>query len=484
MAEKIIKSEGLTDSEKYLIKLSNKTFLNLWAYPNAYRDVWINGRKAGKELCDLLVVCGNQVIIFSDKSIKWPEHENVGVAWSRWSRKAIKKSADQIRGAERWILENPDRIFIDQACTKPLPIKIPDSKEIKIHCVSVAIGASNACEEYFQGDAGSFMIFPHIKDESHFNKDLPDFMPFCIGDIDTKGSFIHVMNDVTLDIVMQEMDTITDFTNYLDKKATFIRSGHLGNAAGEEDLLSYYMTNMEDEFNHGFAHPQEKDWREGENFVIGSGLYEEIKNNQSYIQKKQADRISYFLWDGLIEAFTKNIIDGTILVTEGEELNISKHEIGVRYMAMEPRVLRRMYAEGIDGILKKAHEQDRTFRSMMPNPESKDGRDTAYIIMTLKHPKKELEGGYNQYRSVRQNMLQTYCLKFLMLHPHVSRVVGIAFEPPSTKKGNGFSEDMIYAEQPEKWSQENIKEIDRLTKHFNILQNIKYQNFGVNEYPD
>lgn len=484
MTDKIIKSEGLNDSEKYLIKLSNKTFLNLWAYPNVYRDVLVNGKKTGKELCDLLVVCGNQVIIFSDKFIKWSEHKDVSVAWSRWFRKAIKKSADQIRGAERWILENPDRIFIDQACTKPLPIKILDSKEIKIHSVCVAMGASKACEKYFMGDAGSFMIFPHIKDDSHFNKELPDFMPFCIGDIDTKGSFIHVMNDVTLDIVMQEMDTITDFTNYLDKKANFIRSGYLGNVAGEEDLLSYYMTNMEDEFNHGFTHPQNTEWKEGENLIIGGGLYEETRNNPSYIRKKQADKISYFLWDGLIETFTKSIIDGTTLVSEGEILDVSKHEIGVRYMAMEPRVLRRMYAEGIDGILKKSHEQDRTFRTMMPNLESKDDRDTAYIIMTLKHPKKELKGGCNQYRSVRLNMLQAYCLKFLMMHPHVRRVVGIAFEPPSTQKDNGFSEDMIYAEQPEKWSKENIKEIDRLAKHFNILQNIKYQNFGVSEYPD
>jgi hypothetical protein len=48
----IIRSTGLTTSEQYLAKLADKTFLNLWSYPNLYRDV-------GKELCDLLVVCGN-----------------------------------------------------------------------------------------------------------------------------------------------------------------------------------------------------------------------------------------------------------------------------------------------------------------------------------------------------------------------------------------------------------------------------------------
>ena len=34
---------------------------------------------AGKELCDLLVVCGDDILIFSDKSIKWSSGVNVEV---------------------------------------------------------------------------------------------------------------------------------------------------------------------------------------------------------------------------------------------------------------------------------------------------------------------------------------------------------------------------------------------------------------------
>ncbi len=41
---------------------------------------------------------------------------------------------------------------------------------------------------------------------------------------------------------MEELDTITDFTNYLAKKAEFIRNGNLGTAGGEEELLHYYLT--------------------------------------------------------------------------------------------------------------------------------------------------------------------------------------------------------------------------------------------------
>ena len=41
-----------------------KSFLKLWSYPNLYN-------KNRKELCDLLVVCGDVAVIFSDKYINF-----------------------------------------------------------------------------------------------------------------------------------------------------------------------------------------------------------------------------------------------------------------------------------------------------------------------------------------------------------------------------------------------------------------------------
>jgi hypothetical protein len=96
----IIKGVGKTASEKYLAHLARGTFLNLWSYPNVFIDKRHNDRGVGKELCDLLVVCGNDVLIFSDKHISWPGGDS-NVAWPRWFKRAIQKSANQIRGAER-----------------------------------------------------------------------------------------------------------------------------------------------------------------------------------------------------------------------------------------------------------------------------------------------------------------------------------------------------------------------------------------------
>lgn len=63
-------TKGATASERYLGSLARKAFLSLWSHPNVYTD---ENKKAGKgvgtELCDLLVVFGNDVLIFSDKHI-------------------------------------------------------------------------------------------------------------------------------------------------------------------------------------------------------------------------------------------------------------------------------------------------------------------------------------------------------------------------------------------------------------------------------
>ena len=45
---------GRSPTEEKLAALADKTFLNLWTYPNLFKS-------DGKELCDLLAVCGDGV---------------------------------------------------------------------------------------------------------------------------------------------------------------------------------------------------------------------------------------------------------------------------------------------------------------------------------------------------------------------------------------------------------------------------------------
>ena len=479
----IIKSKGTTRSERYLAKLADKTFLNLWAYPNVYRDVIVNGRKTGKELCDLLVVCGDHVIIFSDKNIIWSKNNDTDVAWQRWYKRAIKKSANQLIGAEKWIIEHPERVFINSACTQRLPINIPLADCRKVHLVAVALGAYKACSKFFSGDVGSFMIRPSLEGDSHVDKDAPEYAPFTIGDINPSGSFVHVMNDVIIDIVMKELDTITDFTDYLEQKSDFIRSGHLISATGEEDLLAYYLERIVGD-RHGFAHPDNREWSEKDRLSISGGMYYDLLNNPQYIEKKKADQISYF-WDRLIRRFTDNMLDGTTIIPKGVSNKISDHEIGVRCMAHETRVMRRLLSQKILDVIGVPDSADRHFRALIP-PLGRSGSGIGYAFMTLSLPRMKLAGGYEQYRKVRINIIMTYCFGMLRRYPHVKRMIGIATESTESRmKTLGSSEDMVMVEQPLEWTPELNTSLDKDLKSFDIIKEGEFtvSNYGVDEYP-
>ena len=56
----IKKSQGITATEKLLADLCEQSFLKLWSYPNPCKD-------DGKELCDLIVVFEDTVLIFFDR---------------------------------------------------------------------------------------------------------------------------------------------------------------------------------------------------------------------------------------------------------------------------------------------------------------------------------------------------------------------------------------------------------------------------------
>ena len=87
------KISGVTSSERYLKILCDLSFLSLWSYSNVYG-------KIAKELCDLLVVVGDEIIIFSDKTCQFPESDDIILDWSRWFRRAIENSAKQVWGSK------------------------------------------------------------------------------------------------------------------------------------------------------------------------------------------------------------------------------------------------------------------------------------------------------------------------------------------------------------------------------------------------
>lgn len=469
----IIRGEGATVSERHLARLAEKSFLNLWSYPNLFRDQKQSRSGDGKELCDLLVVCGQNVLIFSEKTIAWPNGD-VGLAWSRWARRAIQASADQTKGAERWLAQYPDRVFLDRGCTTPFPIGIPSIEHAKIHRIVIANGAATEARKHDASSSGSFVIRPSVKGDRHWGVGA---QPFTIGDIDPDCSFVHVFDEVALDILMRELDTITDFADYLEKRSSFIRSGRLEEAHGEENLLAFYAVRINEHGDHDFISTKEA----AENFKIGRALYAGLTVDPRYIAKVEADRISY-LWDELIKGFTGHMLGGTSITSDGSTFNLNKSEEGIRFMASQSRFQRRCHAIAVGDALETGRERDIFFRLMVGQPGSK-GAETAFFILTMKYLEwMEGAGGYQQYRLKRAERAQFYARGILERFPHLRQVIGISRAPPG--QGAGISEDLLYAQQVD-WSDEDRVAIKADSKALGILQEgVVERAWGEDEFPD
>jgi hypothetical protein len=422
--KRFTKSTGITASERYLADLCERSFLSLWSYPNFYRSL-------GKELCDNLIVFRDHIIIFSDKSCQFPETSNEGSDWSRWFKRAVLQSARQVYGAERWLREQPKRLFLDARCTQPFPLILPRAKDAHFHRVVVALNASARCKRHFNNSgSGSLMLRPNVVGEAHHAK------PFSIGQIDPNKGFVHVFDDVTLNIVLGELDTITDFTNYLTSKEAVLRSGQLLGVAGEEELLACYLTELNVDGKHDVVLPQDFDgvW-------IAEGGWVALTADARYVAKKRADRQSY-AWDELIEKFTAHITSGTLAA--GNEHPLSDHERGVRVMAGEGRVARRALITAFFDLLANTPEGHNATRLVLSDqfPE----RAFQFVISPVGE-----DEDYHTYRERRVALLAAYCHVAKIRRPELLDIVGIATEPVNVDKR---SEDLVYLDA-RNWTQED-----------------------------
>ena len=459
----IVRSEGTTPSERRLAQLCEKTFLNLWSYPNLFRDQGArDGQEEGKELCDLLVVCGNDIIIFSDKSISFPDTGKKDTDWIRWCKRAIIKSSDQIRGAQRWIERFPDRIFLDKKCTQAFHLAFPPKNERKFHRVVVALNSSQACRKYIPGSNGSLLLIPTIKGSDHTNPTSQTYMPFAIGDIDPNGEYVHVFDDVTLEVIMSELDTITDFAGYLSKKENFIRSGGLAFASSELDLLAHYITHTDGQDRHGFIFS-----KKSKPAFLQQGLWSSAEKRPAYINKKRQDEPSY-IFDKFVNIFTKVVMDGTAQTLE-KELNIKNIEPALRIMAKEPRLIRRAIGTKFLQSMLKAPKDLRFTSAIIPYPDDTYNK-TLYFLMQMPIPEGYTALPYQEYRQTRLAMLAAYCRVFKSRHQYLARAIGIGVETMRINPKNGVTYD-LYMEEFGEWTSALQEEAEKLSREAGIYTN-------------
>lgn len=264
-------------------------------------------------MCDLLVVCAPDVVIFSVKEVALKDTGSPEVDWDRWRRKAIDESVKQLYGAERWIRNAPRVLRADGSPG----LALPPADQLRVHRVAVALGGRGSVA-YQQGDFG-------------------------------KG-FVHVLDEEALGTVLSELDTIADFVDYLSVKEEIVLRGVVPFLGGqEEDLLAFYI-------HQGRRFPEEPDL-----IVVGEGLWAALVQKPEWKARKEADRESY-LWDGLIETLRELHQASGSSPTEA----MDTLEGALRVMARENRFARRILAQGFNEFMRDA-AAGRTRARIMPS---------------------------------------------------------------------------------------------------------------------
>ncbi len=396
----------MNPSEQFVHQLCENSFLSLWCYPNP------RGKKTGKELCDLLIVSDPDVIVISVKEVIFKETDKVDVAHRRWGKKSITESVNQIYGAEKWIKKTPQIVTKEGDCALPFP----PSERMNIYRIAVAFGGLGKVSiEY--GDFGR--------------------------------GFVHVFDEDSLKILMKELDTISDFVQYLREKEAFISSGaEIILEGGEEDLLAYYLTN-----NRSF--PTDRDI-----IIITNNLWNEFFRSEKYQNKKREERISY-AWDALIEQFC-SYYRARELLTEPTLINF---ELAVRVLSREPRFGRRILSEAFYEFLQISSSKGicRLFSSYS---------GITYVFLATSH---------ETAREDRQAELHMRCILARGIKKESQTVIGIATE--CFRENAEVSYDVLYYHLDE-WDEKMQGTFDSIQQETGYFRDLKISGKRFSEYAD
>lgn len=258
--------------EDFVNQLAYKTFLKYWCYPNVKDE---KGDK--KEICDLLVLFRDICIIVTVKNYKFDgNHE-------RYFRNTVEKAIRQLNGAERKLFRFPRDIVIKHP---DRPEEIFDKKKYKT----------------------LFRIIVNLGEGLDF---------YNPGLVNTAGDFITVFDKETFEILLTELDTIADLTDYFSKRQILLQGQSSIMLQGEEkDLIALFI-------RHGRDFPKEFK-KDGYSMMIldiegewNKFISEEEKKRKV---KKEEDKVSYFI-DQLTERELNNLPQGHLLSQELLVLN-------------------------------------------------------------------------------------------------------------------------------------------------------------------
>lgn len=338
-------------SESYLFQLAERAFLKPWAILGpAY--------KAGKEISDLVIPFGDDVIILSDKACDFDIGKGLELAWSRWARAATTESVKQLKGAMRR-LEMPDtKVFVDPGAREPLAFPLAPAHRRRYHLVGIARPSKNPVE------------LPAGWSGLRYD-DAAVGQPFTLGPLFVRDQFLHLFDGKTMDLLLDRLDTAPDFIAYLSARGAALRTG--GFRFFEPDLLAHATLN----------------WMQGRGYRVDGpgpalsleieGLWATFAGSDRDLATAEKNQPSRFI-DVTIGDFHREYLAAQ--ATPQGHPDGPNHEGAMRILAQESRFSRRMIVSTLIDLLEEPNQKTAWGMTL----ESPSNAGVRYMLMTFPPP--------------------------------------------------------------------------------------------------
>lgn len=250
---------------------------------------------------------------------------------------------------------------------------------------------------------------------------------------DRASGWVHVFDEESLETVLAELSTITDFIHYLNSKVALTQT-NFKVAGAETDLLGYFLWN-----NRTFP-PRDHD------YGLDPDLWATVEASPEFLAGREANKVSQF-WDGLIEYINGHYLCETLEF--GNDHTMTEHERLVRILAGETRFHRRVLSKAI--LQRAEFAKKQAISTLLPS----DQPDVSYVLYIGKGDQGQ---DHAAYRADRARELQMRCHAAKAVTPDRRFIVGIAMDARGVK---GSSEDFIYLDTGE-WTAEDIQRARQL----------------------
>ncbi|AUR52866.1 hypothetical protein [Aquella oligotrophica] len=368
-------------------ELAQVSFLKDWCFQSPLKE-------DGKELCDLLIIFDDTIFIWQIKNVKLDD--------GHYKEKHKVKNINQLIGAYK-------TIFVK-------------NEEIKLPGYGILDG--NVFKNIF--------LCSVFMGESEFISKMIE---------ESEGLVIHTIHRDSLDIIVNELDTVSDFIHYYQMKLDMYKRpmGMMING-GEKELLAHYLKNNRD-----------LNFNDADFIILEDGIWENLQNNEQYLARSEADRYSE-IWEHIINT-----------INEEAKLQLLDIKSLMVELLRPNRFYRRVLSKCFLGLIIKSEKHSLIEMRRYIYLES---LNTAYCFMYI-----DLT---NDNNIPVAKLLELGCIISRTQHSQAKLVVGIAY----LKHGNLSSYTCILYDGDGL----TTEEYENYRKQFN--RTVEIVEFNEEEYPE